>query len=201
MKKIILASLIAVFSATQLMGCQPNEQTAEIEPKKYSEIEWIELMPKDELELILNPPEEVYAIEDGSSEDNIDSLEALAKGDDPVSQYYAALSSATVIEAFDNVAIKLPGFIVPLAYNKDKKITEFFIVPYFGACLHMPPPPPNQMIYAKIEEGIELQGTTYDPFWFEGTVAIELTEREMGTAAYELKVDTIKPYMEIEEES
>ena len=41
--------------------------------------------------------------------------------------------------------IVLPGFIVPTAYNEEREVTEFFLVPFFGACIHVPPPPPNQI--------------------------------------------------------
>ena len=73
--------------------------------------------------------------------------------------------STRVIEAFDGKAIRIPGFIVPLEQNDEQKATAFFVVPYFGACLHMPPPPPNQILYVEYEEGIAVENL-YDPYWF-----------------------------------
>jgi hypothetical protein len=82
---------------------------------------------------------------------------------------------------------------VPLESDEQQKVIEFFIVPYFGACLHMPPPPPNQIIYAKFKQGIELDNL-YEPYWFEGTLLIQTEENELGTSAYEIKLDNIALY-------
>ena len=92
-------------------------------------------------------------------------------------------------------AIKVPGFIVPLEFNEEQKVTEFFLVPYFGACIHVPPPPPNQIIFVKAENGIEQQ-ELYEPFWLEGVVKTEVSERELGTSAYTMELHTLKPYEE-----
>jgi hypothetical protein len=53
----------------------------------------------------------------------------------------------SVNKALDGNNVRLPGFIVPLEVSKEGKVTEFFLVPYVGACIHVPPPPPNQLIY------------------------------------------------------
>ncbi len=47
--------------------------------------------------------------------------------------------------------VKIPGFVIPLE-GDDKAVTEFLLVPYFGACIHVPPPPPNQIIYVKFKK-------------------------------------------------
>lgn len=59
----------------------------------------------------------------------------------------------TVRQELDGKVVKIPGFIVSLAGDREK-VTEFLLVPYFGACIHVPPPPPNQIIYVKFEKGI-----------------------------------------------
>jgi hypothetical protein len=85
--------------------------------------------------------------------------------------------------------------VVPLAIDENNLVTEFFIVPYFGACLHLPPPPPNQIIFAKVTEGFELD-SLYNPFWFEGQLMIEQNENDLGTSAYTLKLDSLYLYEE-----
>jgi hypothetical protein len=77
---------------------------------------------------------------------------------------------------------------VPLESNEQQRVTQFFIVPYFGACLHLPPPPPNQIIYVEYSDGLELT-TLYDPYWFEGTLVIDHTQKELGDSAYTLRLD------------
>ena len=162
---------------------------------EYESIEWIQLMPKEDLDALLNPPELVMNVEDGSAEDNIDSLGELSEGDAAAQRFYEALKSKRVVEAFDKKSIRLPGFVVPLASDEKNRVTEFFIVPYFGACLHLPPPPPNQIVYATIKEGFELE-SLYDAFWFEGQLNIEDKDHELGTSAYSLALDSLYPYKE-----
>ncbi len=159
----------------------------------YQEIEWIELMPQEDLDILLNPPELFAQIEDGSAADSIDALAKKAETDDSVKRFQEALSSTRVIQSWDKKSIRLPGYIVPLESNEDQKITEFFIVPYFGACLHMPPPPPNQIVFVKYEKGVELNNL-YDPFWFEGKLVIETNENDLGTAAYRMMLDKAELY-------
>ena len=56
-------------------------------------------------------------------------------------------ANAPVNTELDGKQVKIPGFIVPLDVAKDGTVSEFFLVPYFGACIHVPPPPPNQIVY------------------------------------------------------
>jgi hypothetical protein len=159
----------------------------------YLEIEWIQLMPADDLQALLNPPDFLADIEDGGSEDTIESLDTFSTTDKTALRFEQALTSTRVIEAFDNAHIRLPGFIVPLESDEQQRITQFFIVPYFGACLHMPPPPPNQIIYSESKPGIELL-SLYDAFWFEGTLLIDYNEKLLGNSAYTLRLDRVSPF-------
>jgi len=161
----------------------------------YTTIEWTDLMPSDDLEALMNPPEELQDIEDGSEADQISSQiqAAIAQASD--SRYQQALASTRIRPEFNNKAIRIPGFIVPLSFGENNSITEFFIVPFFGACIHVPPPPPNQIIFGKYPPGFKLDAL-YDPFWIEGTLSTELIENDMATAAYSIKIDQISDYTE-----
>ncbi|MBQ4859348.1 DUF3299 domain-containing protein [Pseudoalteromonas sp. MMG007] len=174
--------------ASLVFTCESAAQST-----SYEEIEWIQLMPKDDLDALLNPPEYLYEIEDGSEQDTLNSLDAKAFENEQDKRYQQALSSVRVIESYNNKKLRIPGFIVPLESEEGKRISEFFIVPYFGACLHMPPPPPNQIIYVKFDQGVDLK-SLYDAFWFEGTLTINTVENELGTSAYQLKLDNVLPY-------
>lgn len=163
--------------------------------QSYEEIDWTELMPAEDLSALLNRPAFLDDIADGSAQDSLDSFQQRQLEDEQAQQYQAALSSTRVIQGFDGKAIRIPGFIVPLAQNEDKEVTRFFIVPYFGACLHMPPPPPNQILYVESEQGIALENL-YDPYWFEGVVSIEQKVDAIGTSAYSLALDNYALYEE-----
>ncbi|MBT3134435.1 DUF3299 domain-containing protein [Alteromonas sp. ALT199] len=161
----------------------------------YEEIDWVALMPEDDLSALLNRPEILNDIADGSAADSIDDFTSKQLEDEQAQRYQQALVSARVIDAFDGKAIRIPGFIVPLEQNEEQKATAFFVVPYFGACLHMPPPPPNQILYVEYKEGIAIENL-YDPYWFEGTVKIDNHESALGTSAYSLVLDSFALYEE-----
>ena len=166
-------------------------EAASSEP--FEEIEWIQLMPKDDLHALLNPPDFLVNIQDGSKQDSMASLSEVAAENEAVRRFEQALTSVRVIESFDKKAVKIPGFMVPLRSDEQQRVTEFFIVPYFGACLHMPPPPPNQMIYGKVTEGFKLSQLT-EPFWFEGVIHIETTNNLTGTSTYTMLLDNIQVF-------
>ncbi|MEC8427830.1 MAG: DUF3299 domain-containing protein, partial [Pseudomonadota bacterium] len=79
--------------------------------------------------------------------------------------------------------------------DDDQTITEFFLVPFFGACIHVPPPPPNQIIYAKYPVGLKLEAL-YDPFWITGTLRATITENDMATSAYAIDMSGYEAYTE-----
>lgn len=164
---------------------------------EFQEVNWTELMPKDDLDALLNPPDYISQIADGSAQDKLESLPELGKSESQKApdRYQQALESTRVIETFKNKKVRLPGFIVPLQNDEAQLITEFFIVPYFGACLHLPPPPPNQMVHVKFPQGIALQDL-YTPFWFEGTLSIQTNSNDLGTSAYAMTLNNAFIYEE-----
>lgn len=171
-----LVLLVLIFSATV---------RAQVD---YADIEWTELIPADDLAVLLNPPDFLFDIEDQSENDNMEALKDATLTDATIKRYQEALDSTRVVESFDGKSIRLPGFIVPLETDEKQRVTQFFIVPYFGACLHMPPPPPNQIIFVKSSAGIELT-SLYDAFWFEGTLSIDTTDSLLGKSAYSIRLN------------
>ncbi len=90
-------------------------------------------------------------------------------------------------------AVRIPGFIVPVDFEETQLVTRFLLVPYFGACIHEPAPPPNQTIYAEFEPGYPLE-TLWDPIWVEGKLSTLRVEEDLATASYTLIADKIEPY-------
>lgn len=187
-----VAAYVFIASGILIVASAP---AVSADAQSYEEIDWTELMPAEDLSALLNRPAFLDDIADGSAQDALDSFQQRQLEDEQAQQYQAALSSTRVIQGFDGKAIRIPGFIVPLEQNEDKEVTRFFIVPYFGACLHMPPPPPNQILYVESEQGITLENL-YDPYWFEGIVSIEQKVDAMGTSAYSLSLDNYALYEE-----
>lgn len=88
--------------------------------------------------------------------------------------------------------IRIPGYVVPLE-GDDKNITEFLLVPYFGACTHVPPPPANQIILVKVPKGVPLD-SLYDPVWVEGKLTSESTENDIAPVGYSLTASSVEAF-------
>jgi hypothetical protein len=161
----------------------------------FKTVEWIELMPEDDLEALLNPPSYVTDIEEGVFEDQISHQLQNTLHPDKDDSYQQALRSTRIIPTMDGQSIRIPGFIVPLEFDHKKNVTEFFLVPFFGACIHIPPPPPNQIIFVKAPQGLK-QDELYYPYWITGRLSTTLIENEMATAAYSMDMQGYEIYIE-----
>ncbi len=162
-------------------------------PSAFKTIEWTDLMPQDDLDALLNPPSYITDVEDGSIEDQISSQlqnAIAAAGDD---RYQQALVSTRIVPEMHDQPVRVPGFIVPLEFNDEQSVTQFFLVPYFGACIHVPPPPPNQIIFVRYAKGVKLD-SLYDPFWISGIIKTAMIENETATAAYTLQMQSYEIY-------
>jgi hypothetical protein len=190
-----LSKYLSTIATAALLLLIHGHTLANQDDSEYPLIEWIELMPEDDLNALLNPPEYLNQIEDGSEQDQLENASELAEANDAANdRYQQALVSTRVKPEYDKKKIKVPGFVVPLSFNDDMIITEFFLVPFFGACIHVPPPPPNQMIHVNYEKGLALN-SLYDPYVIEGTLNISTHDGgDMGTAAYAIAVDKIYLY-------
>jgi hypothetical protein len=99
----------------------------------------------------------------------------------------------SVNKALDGALIKIPGFIVPLDVGKDGLVTDFFLVPYFGACIHVPPPPPNQIVHVRISKGIALD-SIYEAYWITGRMKVVNKSTRLGASAYQLAASNVEIY-------
>ena len=97
------------------------------------------------------------------------------------------------LQALNGKLVKIPGFIVPLE-DYEEEGAEFLLVPYFGACVHTPPPPPNQMVFVRMEGGKKLKFGWWDPVWMEGTLKIEHYDSPYGAVGFQLVGTTTSPY-------
>ncbi|MDR1296450.1 MAG: DUF3299 domain-containing protein [Deltaproteobacteria bacterium] len=92
----------------------------------------------------------------------------------------------------DGDKMKIPGFVVPLDFNQDE-VAEFFLVPFFGACIHVPPPPPNQIVMVRLKKPLRGLGAM-EVVWVFGQLSVEHVSTDMGSAGYSLAADKVEFY-------
>ncbi|ORL63402.1 hypothetical protein B7H17_15335 [Pseudomonas putida] len=100
---------------------------------------------------------------------------------------------APVVKALDGQQVKLPGYIVPLEVSEEGRTTEFLLVPYYGACIHVPPPPSNQIVHIVSEMGVRIEDL-YQPYWIEGRMQVKATRSELAEAGYQMEAEKIYAY-------
>ncbi len=95
--------------------------------------------------------------------------------------------------ALDGLMVRLPGFIIPLKPSGGAEVGEFLLVPYFGACIHVPPPPPNQLVYVRTTHRTAID-SIYDAYWVTGKLRLQTRTTRLGASAYELSAERIEVY-------
>ena len=131
-------------------------------------------------------------------DDQIDMDGLIALRGEIVAQRTHAM--AAVNGTLNGQQVRLAGYVLPLGTG-GQKITEFLLVPWVGACIHTPPPPPNQMIHITVPNGMEPRGQ-FSPVWIEGTIEVEpasydlfLVDGSMEVkVAYTMVTDAISDY-------
>jgi len=160
----------------------PEENTAPAEGSK--EIEWDDLIPAD------YRPDKIMAKYD---------LENLAdddpRADELQKELQALWDQAPVRPEMDGRAVKIPGFVVPVETDAEET-TGFLLVPYYGACIHVPPPPANQTVYVITEQGKAGEWELFDTVWVTGTLQVKHTSSEVGETGYTLYASEVGPYEE-----
>ena len=98
--------------------------------------------------------------------------------------------------------VRLPGYLLPLEFS-GKQVSEFLLVPWVGACIHTPPPPPNQIVHVKPEKPVEMSGM-FAPVWVTGQMTTGAIKKSLslvdGSAdidvGYSLRASRVEPYKE-----
>lgn len=117
---------------------------------------------------------------------------ALIDHNQEASQVAMNPSLEMIKQELNGTYVKIAGFIVPLDGNEGK-VTAFLLVPYFGTCIHVPPPPPNQIIYVEFSEGVD-SDIIYDAVWVEGVLEAGIFENRMASTGYKINPIKVTPY-------
>lgn len=163
------------------VGERLNEKAAKPTSAAYKTITWDDLMPKD-----WDPAAPFKGLDLAKLKDSDPrAMEALAK-------MRKEWDAAPVNRDLDGKRIRIPGFVVSLDGGPDQ-LREFLLVPYFGACIHVPPPPANQIIH--VLPNPPAKGfRSMDTVWVSGVMKLEPSQTTMGNSGYVLDAQKVVPY-------
>jgi len=155
---------------------EPGHKAVASKPGRILDLDWKELLPEGErahFTAVAPAPVHDYRGEGGP----------------PAVQ----AQDFNVNKTLEGATVRLPGFIVPLDAVKNSGVNEFLLVPYFGSCIHVPPPPPNQIVYVHNSKraGIE---SIYEAYWITGKLHLQTKTTRLGSTAYELSAEKIEVY-------
>ncbi|MEL6858232.1 MAG: DUF3299 domain-containing protein [Pseudomonadota bacterium] len=160
-------------------GAEANARAA----SGVREIGWEELMPEGEEERLAQLYQQQMAM--------LYSGGPVAEGS--AADQMIQIGTFNTVKELNELKIRIPGYTVPFEFGANAEITEFLLVPYYGACLHAPPPPPNQTVFAITDEPIRLRDLA-QAVWIEGTMYTQTQESELADAAYTIRVDKVEIY-------
>ncbi|MFT3791918.1 MAG: DUF3299 domain-containing protein [Rudaea sp.] len=138
----------------------------------YTELDWLAMMPRDELESLKEAAGTV-----------------VHTGNKRMKQF----GSFRIVPDVLGRRIKLPGYVVPIESDDKGRMTEFFFVPFFGACIHVPPPPPNQIVHVHLSNPVKAP-EIWEAFMLKGELRDEKIQTLMAGSAYSMGDATLEPY-------
>lgn len=147
------------------------------------EIGWEELLPEGEEEKLAELYQQQMAM--------LYSGGPVAEGS--AGDVMVQIGTFNTVKELNQTKVRIPGYTVPFEFGANAEITEFLLVPYYGACLHAPPPPPNQTVFAIADEPIKLRNLA-QAVWLEGTLYTQTQESELADAAYTIRIERVEKY-------
>ncbi|MFQ6575236.1 DUF3299 domain-containing protein [Pseudomonas sp. UM16] len=170
MRRVLLLSLLLISSLARA---------------ELAETDWLELMPKSDQKALELMPEIDHNSPEAMGTFTEKGGMKQAKG------LPAVMYSNKTVPGMNGKQIRLGGYPVPLESDAKGNSTLFFLVPYPGACIHVPPPPPNQLVLVRYPKGLKLEDI-YTPLWVNGTLKVEKVSNDLADAAYAMDADKVR---------
>jgi hypothetical protein len=106
---------------------------------------------------------------------------------------YVKGTKSDTLAKLDGKLVRIPGFVVPLD-DFTEEGAEFLLVPYYGACVHTPPPPPNQIVFVEMNGRKNIKMNLFDAVWMEGILKVSTVESPFGSVGFQLDGLKVLPY-------
>jgi hypothetical protein len=137
-------------------------------------ITWTDLLPEDAFDFI---PEGGVTVDMWKDSDFLIALEK---------------SGLSTVQELNGVNIRLTGFMVPLDvdFGEAETVSEFVLVPSAGMCMHVPPPPPNQMLLVKLNAPVKIR-SMYQPVGINGTITINPPAEDAFGSVYVVEAELV----------
>lgn len=156
-------------------------------PGTFRDLKWEELVPRD-WDPLKEFKDKGFGGPEGSGLSDADP-----RAQEMMKRLREIWDAAPTVPAMNGQQVRLPGFVVPLD-ETPAGLSSFLLVPYFGACIHTPPPPANQIVHVVTKTPAKVR--TMEPVWVRGLLKTERNASAMGASSYRLEAVGVDPYSE-----
>ena len=171
------AAALAAFLMLVMTAPSVSAQSRAEEPR-FLDLAWSDLLPEGEAQRIAE----------------LQQLQALQTGFDHFgSEAMPQIQTFNTVDALEGQRVRIGGYVLPFDFTGSRQVSRFLLVPYVGACVHVPPPPPNQLVFVTTPEPVEVEGL-WDPVYAEGILRAVRNDNELGDTAYTLELIELRPY-------
>ncbi len=164
-------------------GASSSWAAAEVVANKVRQLQWSDLVPKG-----WDPSRQFKGRDVSRLDDKDPKVMALMK------EVREVWDNAPTRPDLAGQRVKLPGYLVPVE-GQAGEWSELLLVPYFGACIHSPPPPANQIVHVKTlkpAKGL----ASMDTIWVTGTLKVQREDNDMGVSGYAIHDAVVERYTE-----
>jgi hypothetical protein len=179
MNRIALFVFVAAVGLCLPLGPAPPAQDSRAADVRT--LDWKDLVPPE-----FNPNQllKKYYADVATLKDSDPRAARLAEG------LRKAWESAPVVETLNNQMVRLSGFLVTLE-GDGTAVSEFLLVPFFGACIHVPPPPSNQIVLVRTKPFKVRQ--MFQTVAVTGRLRTEHVRNDLASAAYVIEATHVEP--------
>jgi len=155
-------------------------------------LKWEDLVPLEDREVVQKSLAELSAWNDGDSweDESFDDLTQLE--DFQTMPFERPEYDVGMVTAYNDQEVRIPGYIVPIAYIGEA-VSEFLLVPFIGACIHVPPPPPNQIVLVQPRKPFIIEDT-WEPVYAKGAFKTSEVSTELAQVGYIMWQADIEPF-------
>lgn len=183
-RRALMCGLGTVVAAVALDGPRPAAAS-----ESALMLKWADLMPPA-------PPKPPKAFFAGRAP--VDPLAPSLPESMPEGRWMSGKTSASipapVVESLNGKRIQIGGYIVPLDFEATT-VKEFLLVPYVGACIHVPPPPANQIVFVQAPKGFQVK-SMFEPVYVTGKMKTEASFTGLADTGYTLEAERVDPRKE-----
>ncbi len=182
---VLVSVLVASVASIVVLLTDFDEAAREpvrVGPPGYREIAWADLVPAGW------DPVKRFQRQQGAALNDSDPRAA-----EVLAEMRATWDNAPTVQSLDGAAVRLAGYVVPLDEVRGE-LKSFLLVPYFGACIHTPPPAANQIVLVAASRAVK-GFQAMDTVWVSGTLHARRSDSPFGASGYRLDAIMVQPYV------